>query len=275
MIATRFAVSLHILTLVARGPTEQSTSARLAWSIGTNPVVVRRLSGLLARAGLITVQRGPGGASLRRGSRSIVRGVAPGPTAAQVVAGVLLGFTVPVLRSQAAGGPEAGPGLAEHLEHLVRPLSAGVAVPVFAFFASGVVVGGWSGLVASLSDPVALGIVAGLVVGKPVGILGTTYVVSRLTRADLDPDLRWLDVLGVAVLAGIGFTVSLLIGELAYGQGSGRDDHVKVAVLTGSVLAALLASVLLRTRDAAYRRIAEADRVDADGDGVPDSYQRD
>ena len=191
------------------------------------------------------------------------------------VAGVLLGFTVPVLRSQAAGGPEAGPGLAEHLEHLVRPLSAGVAVPVFAFFASGVVVGGWSGLVSSLSDPVALGIVAGLVVGKPMGILGTTYVVSRLTRADLDPDLRWLDVLGVAVLAGIGFTVSLLIGELAYGQGSGRDDHVKVAVLTGSVLAALLASVLLRTRDAAYRRIAEADRVDADGDGVPDSYQRD
>ncbi len=191
------------------------------------------------------------------------------------VAGVLLGFTVPVIRSAAAGGPDAGPGLAEHLEHLVRPLSAGVAVPVFAFFASGVVIGGWSGLVSSLSDPVALGIVAGLVVGKPVGILGTTYVVSKLTRADLDPDLRWLDVLGVAVLAGIGFTVSLLIGELAYGQGSGRDDHVKVAVLTGSVLAALLASVLLRTRDAAYRKIAEADRVDADGDGVPDTYQRD
>lgn len=71
MIATRFAVSLHILTLVARGPTEQSTSARLAWSIGTNPVVVRRLSGLLARAGLITVQRGPGGASLARPAGSI------------------------------------------------------------------------------------------------------------------------------------------------------------------------------------------------------------
>ena len=71
MIATRFAVSLHILTLVARGPTEQSTSARLAWSIGTNPVVVRRLSGLLARAGLITVQRGPGGASLARPAHGI------------------------------------------------------------------------------------------------------------------------------------------------------------------------------------------------------------
>src|SRR3712207_460943 len=71
MIATRFAVSLHILTLVAHGPAEQSTSARLAWSIGTNPVVARRLSGLLARAGLIAVQRGPGGASLARPAGSI------------------------------------------------------------------------------------------------------------------------------------------------------------------------------------------------------------
>src|ERR687894_472815 len=71
MMATRFAVSLHILALIARGPTGQSTSARLAWSIGTNPVVVRRLSGLLARAGLITVQRGPGGASLARPASSI------------------------------------------------------------------------------------------------------------------------------------------------------------------------------------------------------------
>ena len=112
------------------------------------------------------------------------------------VAGVLLGFTVPVLRSQAAGGPEAGPGLAEHFEHRIRPISAGFAVPVFAFFAAGVAIGGWSGLVESLSDRVAIGIVAGLVVGKTVGIYGTTFLLSKLTRADLDPDLRWLDVLG-------------------------------------------------------------------------------
>ncbi|SDS50200.1 sodium/proton antiporter, NhaA family [Nocardioides scoriae] len=191
------------------------------------------------------------------------------------VAGVLLGFTVPVVRSRAAGGPEAGPGLAEHLEHLVRPLSAGFAVPVFAFFASGVTIGGAAGLRDSLADPVALGIVAGLVLGKTVGVLGTTYAVSRFTRADLDPDLRWLDVLGVSVLAGIGFTVSLLIGELAFGQGSARDDHVKVAVLTGSLVAGLLAGLLLRSRDRAYRRIEEADRVDLDADGIPDAYQRD
>ena len=79
------------------------------------------------------------------------------------VAGVLLAFTVPVIRSQAAGGPDAGPGMAEHLEHRIRPLSAGFAVPVFAFFAAGVTVGGLTGLTDALTSPVALGIVVGLV----------------------------------------------------------------------------------------------------------------
>ena len=191
------------------------------------------------------------------------------------VAGVLLGFTVPVIRSRAAGGPDAGPGLAEHFEHRIRPISAGFAVPVFAFFAAGVAVGGWSGLVESLSDRVAIGIVAGLVVGKTVGIYGTTFLMSKLTRADLDPDLRWLDVLGVSMLAGIGFTVSLLIGDLAFGMGSSRDDHVKVAVLCGSLLASMLAGILLKARDRAYRRIELEDTVDSDHDGIPDAYQRD
>ncbi|GAB3999975.1 Na+/H+ antiporter NhaA [Nocardioides marmoraquaticus] len=191
------------------------------------------------------------------------------------VAGVLLGFTVPVVRSAAAGGPDAGPGLAEHFEHLVRPLSAGFCVPVFAFFAAGVTIGGFSGLASSLADPVALGIVAGLVLGKPIGILGTTWLVARFSRASLDPGLRWVDVLGVSMLAGIGFTVSLLIGDLAYGAGSERDDHVKVAILTASLLAALLASVLLSMRERAYRRIHAEEQLDADADGVPDVYQRD
>ncbi|MFZ0161491.1 MAG: Na+/H+ antiporter NhaA [Kineosporiaceae bacterium] len=175
------------------------------------------------------------------------------------VAGVLLAFTVPVRRSEAAGGPDAGPGLAEHLEHRFRPLSAAVAVPVFAFFAAGVTIGGLDGLRSALSDPVALGVVAGLVIGKPVGVLGAAWLVARLTHAELDEELSWVDVLGVALLAGIGFTVSLLIGELAFGLASERTDHVKVAVLTGSVLAALLAAVLLRIRDGVHRRIQEAE----------------
>jgi NhaA family Na+:H+ antiporter len=189
------------------------------------------------------------------------------------VAGVLLAFTVPVVRSQAAGGPDAGPGLAEHLEHRIRPLSAGFAVPVFAFFAAGVTIGGLSGLAESLTDPVAIGIVVGLVAGKTIGISLATWLVSRFTRAQLDESLGWPDVIGLAVLAGIGFTVSLLIGALAYGEGSERDEHVKVGVLVGTLTAALLAAVVLRLRDRRYRRIAEEETRDEDQDGVPDVYQ--
>jgi NhaA family Na+:H+ antiporter len=188
------------------------------------------------------------------------------------VAGVLLAFTVPVVRSHAAGGPDAGPGMAEHFEHRFRPLSAGIAVPVFAFFSAGVTVGGLTGLRASLSDSVAIGIVVGLVAGKTVGIAGASWLVSRFTRAQLDPDLGWLDVIGLAMLGGMGFTVSLLIGELAYGESSVRSEHVKVGVLTGTLLAAVLASVLLRLRDRRYRRIAAAEQVDADADGIPDVF---
>ena len=189
------------------------------------------------------------------------------------VAAVLLAFTVPVVRSQATGGPDAGPGLAEHFEHRIRPLSASVAVPVFAFFSAGVTVGGMSGLGAALTDSVAIGIVVGLIVGKAIGITAATWLVSRFTRAELDSDLGWPDVIGLSLLAGIGFTVSLLIGELAYGAGSLRDEHVKIGVLTGTLLSALLAAVLLRTRDRRYRRIAEAETRDEDADGIPDVFQ--
>ncbi|MDH6460844.1 NhaA family Na+:H+ antiporter [Micromonospora sp. A200] len=190
------------------------------------------------------------------------------------VAGVLLAFTVPVIRSEAAGGPDAGPGLAEHFEHRFRPISAGVAVPVFAFLSAGVTIGGVAGLASALTDRVAVGIVVGLLVGKPVGIMAATWLVSRFTRADLDEGLNWLDVLGLALLGGIGFTVSLLIGELAFGLGSERDGHVKVAVLAGSLLAALLATVILRARTRLYRRVHELETVDRDRDGIPDVYER-
>ena len=185
------------------------------------------------------------------------------------VAGVLLGFTVPVLRKDGNDGR----GMAEHLEHLVRPISAGFAVPVFAFFAAGVTVGGFSGLVSSLQDPVAIGILTGLVLGKPIGIMGATWLFSTFTQADLDDDLSWIDVLGLALLAGIGFTVSLLIGELAFGQGSERDEHVKVGVLLGSVTAALLATLVLRSRNKVYKRLEEEEQLDEDRDGIPDVYQ--
>ncbi len=190
------------------------------------------------------------------------------------VAGVLLGLSVPVLRSDAAGGPDAGPGLAEHFEHRWRPLSAGFAVPVFALFAAGVAIDGASGFVDALGDPVALGVILGLVVGKPVGIVLTTFLMAKLTSAELDEQLSWVDVVGVGILAGMGFTVSLLIGSLAFGEGTEAGQHVTLGVLLGSTIAAVLAALLLSSRNRTYRRIEEAERVDADADGIPDVYQR-
>jgi NhaA family Na+:H+ antiporter len=190
------------------------------------------------------------------------------------VAGVLLAFTVPVVRSEASGGPDAGPGLAEHFEHRFRPISAGIAVPVFAFFSAGVALGGISGLTASVTDSVAVGITVGLVAGKAIGITGATWLVSRFTRAELDENLSWPDVVGLALLGGIGFTVSLLITELAYGLGSPTYDHAKVGILTGTILAALFATVILRLRNRTYKRIYEDEQADFDQDGIPDVYQR-
>jgi Na+:H+ antiporter, NhaA family len=184
------------------------------------------------------------------------------------VAGVLLALTVPV-RPRCGGSVS----VAQHLEHRIRPFSAAVAVPVFALLAAGVtLVGG--GLGAALGDPASVAVVVALVCGKPIGVLGATWATARFTRAELDDDLAWADVLGVSLLAGIGFTVSLLIGDLAFGAGSARDDHVKAAVLVGSLLSALLAAVVLRRRERHYRRIAQDESRDDDGDGVPDVYQR-
>ncbi|MDL5154686.1 Na+/H+ antiporter NhaA [Actinomycetospora sp. Odt1-22] len=167
------------------------------------------------------------------------------------VAGVLLGFTVPIVRKK----PGEGPGLSEHFEHRWRPLSAGVAVPVFAFFASGVTVIGGTDLAATFLNPITIGVVVGLVVGKTLGVTGATWLVQRFTRAQLDESLSWLDVVGLAMLAGIGFTVSLLVGELAFGGGTPADDHVKVGIVVASLLAAGLATIVLR---AGARRRARA-----------------
>jgi NhaA family Na+:H+ antiporter len=179
------------------------------------------------------------------------------------VAGVLLAFTVPV-----------DSGSAEHFEHGIRPLSAGVAVPVFAFFSAGVAVGGLSGLGAALTDSVAIGIAVGLVAGKVIGISLATWAVSRFTRAQLDESLGWPDVIGLALLGGIGFTVSLLITELAYGIGSERYDHAKVGILAGTLAAALLATVVLRLRNRRYRLLHDEEQRDEDADGIPDVWQR-
>ncbi|MCD9875308.1 Na+/H+ antiporter NhaA [Streptomyces guryensis] len=185
------------------------------------------------------------------------------------IAGVAMGL---MLRCHRHEGESHSPG--EHIEHLVRPLSAGLAVPLFALFSAGVAISGGT-LGDVFTKPETLGVVLGLVVGKALGIFGGTWLTARFTRASLSDDLAWADVFAVATLAGIGFTVSLLIGELAFDGNAVLTDEVKAAVLTGSLVAATLATVLLKIRNAKYRRLCEVEERDEDLDGIPDIYEED
>ncbi|MGW0553794.1 Na+/H+ antiporter NhaA [Streptomyces sp. NPDC002926] len=185
------------------------------------------------------------------------------------IAGVAMGL---MLRCTKRDGEDHSPG--EHIEHLVRPLSAGLAVPLFALFAAGVTVSG-SALTDVFTKPETLGVVLGLVVGKAVGVFGGTWLAARFTRAELNDDLAWPDVLAVASLAGIGFTVSLLIGELAFAGDAALTDEVKAAVLMGSLIAAVLSGILLKLRVRKYRALCEDEERDEDQDGIPDIYEQD
>ncbi|KUL46764.1 Na+/H+ antiporter NhaA [Streptomyces regalis] len=185
------------------------------------------------------------------------------------IAGVAMGL---MLRCTRHEDEAHSPG--EHIEHLVRPLSAGLAVPLFALFSAGVTISGGA-LGDVFARPETLGVVLGLVVGKTIGIFGGTWLTARFTRASLSDDLEWADVFAVATLAGIGFTVSLLIGELAFEGDATLTDEVKAAVLIGSLIAAVLASVLLKIRNAKYRRMCEEEERDEDADGIPDIYEED
>ncbi|MFP3988794.1 Na+/H+ antiporter NhaA [Streptomyces sp. E11-3] len=183
------------------------------------------------------------------------------------VAGVALGLMLRITR-RGSHDPHRK-GTAEHIVHLTRPVSAGLAVPLFALFAAGVSVSGDT-LAEVLGSAEPLGVALGLALGKTVGIFGGTYLAARFTRAQINPDLAWADVLALSLLGGVGFTVSLLIGELAYPDPA-HAEPIKAAVLLGSLAAALGASVLLKLRNAKYRRLYEAEaeaeaETDADTD---------
>jgi NhaA family Na+:H+ antiporter len=155
------------------------------------------------------------------------------------IAGVALGL---LMRVRQDAGEDRSP--AERLEHLLSPLSSGVAVPFFALMSAGVVISGGADLA---REPVVLGVVVGLVVGKPVGVFGGVWLLTRFTKADLDSSLSYRDVVGVAVLAGIGFTVSLLVADLSF-DGALREA-AKTAVLAGSLVSAVAGALLLGHRD--------------------------
>ena len=178
------------------------------------------------------------------------------------IAGVLLGLTVP---ARAVNG-EAG-SRAHRYERAVRPWSAAVALPLFAFFAAGVTVVDGDGVGGLLGEPVVPAVVLGLVLGKVLGILGGVALVTRGSRLHLPEGVGIRDLVPVGLLAGIGFTVSLLIAELAFEGDAALAGAAKIAVLTGTLLSATAAAVLLRV-DARRARSA-----DENADGLPDSPQ--
>jgi Na+:H+ antiporter, NhaA family len=94
----------------------------------------------------------------------------------------------------------------------------------------------------------------GLVVGKPIGVVGTSYAMARFTRARLSVDIEWADVAAIGLLSGIGFTVSLLIAELAFANNPVMLSAAKLAVLAASVLSAMLASIAILLRNRHYRK---------------------
>ncbi|MGO1569919.1 MAG: Na+/H+ antiporter NhaA [Canibacter sp.] len=156
------------------------------------------------------------------------------------IAGVLLAFTVPTRNAQ-------GINLAERLAFRFQPLSTGIAVPIFAFFSAGVAIGGDSRFP---FDPIVYGVIVGLVLGKPIGITLTTWLITKFTRAELGGAVTWRQLLGVASLAGVGFTVSLLVAELSFTT-EAEADTARLAVMVGSVIAVGVASAFLfkpRTR---------------------------
>ena len=162
------------------------------------------------------------------------------------IAGVALGL---LTRSTDADPPTP----VEDWEHRWRPISAGIAVPIFALLSAGVTVSATT-LFQFVRQPLALGVIAGLIVGKTVGVLGGAYLTARFTRAELAADLRWSEIFSVALLSGVGFTVALLISDLAFADQPELQDQGKAAVLIGSLLAGLLAAISLRRRIASRAR---------------------
>lgn len=191
------------------------------------------------------------------------------------ISGVVLGFCVPVIFNKKSERAEAWAGLAEVIEYRLRPLSTWICVPLFAFFSAGVNVGGIHGLGQAITDSVALGIIFGLVCGKTIGITLTTWLVTRFKNANLDSDVAWIDIICMAVTGGIGFTVSLLVAELSFESPSAHTEDAKIAILLGSILAALIGGALLAMRNKHYKGIYEKEQVDANQDGIPDVFSDD
>ncbi|KZD12588.1 Na+/H+ antiporter NhaA [Oceanibaculum pacificum] len=156
------------------------------------------------------------------------------------LAGVAIAFAIP-LRASQKGRQDISP--LEQLEHSLHPWVTFGIMPVFAFANAGVSLAGLS--LADMLAPVPLGIAAGLFVGKQIGVFGFAYGAVKLGISRLPSDIGWVQFYGVALLTGVGFTMSLFIGTLAFSTPEHLAD-VRIGVLTGSFLSAVAGYAVLR-----------------------------
>ncbi len=166
------------------------------------------------------------------------------------IAGVALGL---LTRVKSDPGEDHPPAV--RVEHLVQPFSSGFVVPVFALGAAGVTLSGGD-LAGLFTDPVAIAIMVGLVFGKPIGVFLGSFVSVKSRLAALPRNLDWSDIAAVGLIAGIGFTVSLLIAELAFDD-EAQVAVAKTAVLLASAIASVIGAVVLRLRSRRYAHMAD------------------
>ena len=153
------------------------------------------------------------------------------------LAGVLIAMTIPLKKKD---GDKA---LLLRAEHALHPWVAFMVLPLFAFANAGVSLSGLS--LAALAQPLPLGIAAGLFLGKQIGVLAATWIGCKSGLARLPEGVNWLHVYGVACLTGVGFTMSLFIGSLAFSSAE-MMDTVRLGVICGSVLSGLMGFAVLR-----------------------------
>ena len=158
------------------------------------------------------------------------------------LAGVAVAMTIPMIKTP--GTPDAADAPLIRLEHGLHPWVAFAIVPVFGFANAGVALGGFG--LRDMLEPVPLGVALGLFLGKQLGIFGAVWLLVRVGWAKRPSHASWLQVYGIALLCGIGFTMSLFIGGLAFGEGSHQNEAAKLGILLGSIVAAIAGFLVLR-----------------------------
>jgi NhaA family Na+:H+ antiporter len=169
------------------------------------------------------------------------------------LAGVILALTIPILRTP--GAPEASADVSplHRLEHGLATPVAFFVVPVFGFANAGVSFAGFTP--AALADPLTLGVAAGLFLGKLVGVFGAVVLLVRTGLVDLPAGASWAQTAGVSLLCGIGFTMSLFIGLLAFDDPV-LQDKVKIGILAGSLVSGVAGYLVLSRAKREPRRLA-------------------